>query len=194
MGGEQRAWWTNHAYSAAVDVASTLAAITLGRASVSATVGGAAGVGVAVRGIIHRPVRVHLFAHSTGHPRYEMVHPILVKAISLPALQSITTKIKGVGCQVGDDVGDACNRREHWDVQCACVRGRCAVTIGQLGHNGFGGRGDVGRGGRQCEEMAGGARVEDSPILDGVHVQLDCTKQGCSGESILVGGGWATGG
>ena len=36
--------------------------------------------------------------------------------------------------------------------------------------------------------MAGGARVEDCPILDGVDVQIDGAKQGCSGKSVIVGG------
>jgi hypothetical protein len=94
VGGEQRAWWTNLAYSAAVDVASTLAAIEMGRSLVGVTVGGDVGAGVDVNGIIHKPVRVHLFAQSTGRPRYVIVHPILVKAISQPALQSVTTEMR----------------------------------------------------------------------------------------------------
>ncbi len=37
---------------------------------------------------------MHLLAHSTGRPRYEMVHSILVKAMSQPALQSVTTNMR----------------------------------------------------------------------------------------------------
>ena len=67
--GEQRAWWMNCAYSPAVEVASTLAAIAMGRSMVGAVVG-VAGGGVTVRGIIQSPVRVHLLAHSTVRPRF----------------------------------------------------------------------------------------------------------------------------
>ncbi len=51
------------AYSAAEDVASTLAAMAMGGGH---TVGSAVGfvIGVLVRGIIHRPVRVHLWPHT----------------------------------------------------------------------------------------------------------------------------------
>ena len=59
-----------------------------------APVGVDVGAGVVVNGIIHKPVRVHLFAQSTGRPRYVMVHPILVKAILQPALQSVTTEMR----------------------------------------------------------------------------------------------------
>jgi hypothetical protein len=99
-GGEQRAWCTKRAYSAAVDVASTLAAIATGRLSVGALVGVVGGV-VAGRGIIQSPVWVHLLAHSTTRPRYDMVHPILVKAISQPALQSVTTEIREWDARLG---------------------------------------------------------------------------------------------
>jgi hypothetical protein len=39
--------------------------------------------------------------------------------------------------------------------------------------------------------MAGGARVEDGAILDGVHVQVNGAKQGSGGKIIIVGGGRA---
>jgi hypothetical protein len=51
-----------HAYSAAEDVASMLAAMVMGSA-----VGNV--IGVPVRGIIHRPVRVHLWPHTMVHPQ-----------------------------------------------------------------------------------------------------------------------------
>ncbi len=57
-GGEQRAWWMRCAYSPEDEVASMLAAMTVG--------GGMAGLmlavngGIGQRGIIHNPVRVHL--------------------------------------------------------------------------------------------------------------------------------------
>jgi hypothetical protein len=100
-GGEQRAWWTNRAYSAAVDVASTLVAIAMGGLLVGVMVGGNAGESVEASGIIHRPVRVHLLAHSTVRLRYEMVHPILVKAISQPELQSTTTNMREWDAKLG---------------------------------------------------------------------------------------------
>ena len=100
-GGEQRAWWTNRAYSAAVDVASTLVAIAVVGPSVGALVGVGIGRAAVVRGIIHRPVLVHLLAHRTMRPRYEIVHPILVKAISQPALQSVTTEMREWEARLG---------------------------------------------------------------------------------------------
>ena len=99
-GGEQRAWCTKRVYSAAVDVTSTLVAITTGRLSVGVLLGVVGGV-VALRGIIQSPVRVHLLAHSTTQPRYDMVHPILVKAISQPVLQSVTTKMREWDAKLG---------------------------------------------------------------------------------------------
>ncbi len=99
-GGEQRAWCTKRAYSAAVDVASTLAVIVMGRLSVGALVSVDGGV-VAARGIIQSPVQVHLLAHSTARPRYDMVHQILVKAILQPALQSMMTKMREWDAKLG---------------------------------------------------------------------------------------------
>ena len=90
----------NRAYSAVVEVASTLAAIAMGRSVVGAVVG-VAGGGVTVRGIIQSPVRVHLLAHSTVRPRYEIVHPILPKVISQPALQSVTTEMREWDAKLG---------------------------------------------------------------------------------------------
>jgi len=46
------------------------------------------------RGIIHSPVRMHLLPHIIVRPRCVMVHPILVKSTSHPALHSVTTLIR----------------------------------------------------------------------------------------------------
>ena len=100
-GGNQRAWWTNHAYSAAVEVALTLVAIAVGRSSAGVTVGVGGGGVVAASGIFHSPVRVHLLAHRTVQPRYKMVHPILVKAKLQPALHSVTTKMREWDAKLG---------------------------------------------------------------------------------------------
>ena len=81
------------------------------------TVGVGDGGVAAARGIIHRPAQVHLLAHRTVRLRYEMVHPILVKAISQHHDQD-----EGVGCQVGDNVGMASGHGECGNVQRACVQ------------------------------------------------------------------------
>jgi hypothetical protein len=99
-GGRAEGLVHKRAYSAAVDVASTLAAIATGRLLVGPLVGVVGGV-VALRGIIQSPVRVHLLAHSTMRLRYDMVHPVLVKAISQPALQSVTTKMREWDAKLG---------------------------------------------------------------------------------------------
>ena len=98
--GEQRAWWMNRLYSAAVEVALTLAAIAMGRSVVGALVG-MFGDGVAARGIIQSSVRVHLLVHSTVRPRYEIVHPNLPKVISHPALQSVMTEMREWDAKLG---------------------------------------------------------------------------------------------
>jgi hypothetical protein len=73
-GGEHMNWWMWRAYSAADDVASTLAAM----AKVGAAVGGvwsmepggfAAWESWALKGIIHRPVWVHLWPQMIVRPR-----------------------------------------------------------------------------------------------------------------------------
>ena len=45
-----------------------------------------------LRGINLRPVRMHLWPQMMVRPQYEMVHPIFVKLMIHPALQSITTE------------------------------------------------------------------------------------------------------
>jgi hypothetical protein len=56
------------AYLAAEDVASALAAMTMGGGhAVGSSIGFV--VGVPIRGIIHRPVHVHLWPHTMVRPR-----------------------------------------------------------------------------------------------------------------------------
>ncbi len=56
---------------------------------------------MACSGIIHRPVRVHLFPHIIVRPRYVMVHPIFVKSTSHPALHSVTTLMRECDAKPG---------------------------------------------------------------------------------------------
>jgi hypothetical protein len=66
--GEHRSWWMYHAYLAAEDLESTLAAIAMvGCNAVGSDIG--VGVGWPVRGIIHRPVHVHLWLRMMVHQR-----------------------------------------------------------------------------------------------------------------------------
>jgi hypothetical protein len=76
-GDEQRTWWMKRACSAAVDIALMLAATAIGRALAVACSGMRAGD--MVRGIIHRPVWVHLLLHRIVLPQCMIVHPIFVK-------------------------------------------------------------------------------------------------------------------
>ena len=99
VGGEQRAWWINSVYSAAVEVASALAAIAVGGCPAGMSEG--AVVAVAASGTNHSPVQVHLSAHRTMRPRCEMVHPILVNTISQPALHSVTTEMREWDAKLG---------------------------------------------------------------------------------------------
>jgi hypothetical protein len=43
-----------------------------------------------LRGIIHSPVRVHLWQHTMVWPQYMIVHPIFVKVTVHPALHIVT--------------------------------------------------------------------------------------------------------
>ncbi len=56
---------------------------------------------MACSGIIHRPVRVHLFPHIIVRPRCVMVHPIFVKSTSHPALHSVTTLMRECDAKPG---------------------------------------------------------------------------------------------
>jgi hypothetical protein len=88
VGGEHNAWWIKCTWLPAVEVAATLATMAIwGTAVVGVVNGGILGN----RGVIHNPVHMHLLPHRIVRPRYIMVHPILVKRTSHPALQSGTT-------------------------------------------------------------------------------------------------------
>ncbi len=81
-----------HAYSSADEVASTLAAMTVGSgfAGLLQAVDGDVGQ----RGIIHNPVQVHLLLQRMILPQYVIVQPILVKATLQPVLHRITTEMR----------------------------------------------------------------------------------------------------
>ena len=48
-------------------------------------------VGLGVKGIIHSPMRVHLWPQMIVLPRYTIVHPILEKVMVHPTLYIVTT-------------------------------------------------------------------------------------------------------
>ena len=48
-------------------------------------------VGLGVKGIIHSPMRVHLWPQMIVLPRYTIVHPILEKVMVHPVLHIVTT-------------------------------------------------------------------------------------------------------
>jgi hypothetical protein len=94
-GGEHMHWWMYLAYSAADDVALTLAAMAkvgsvLG--SLRKVGGPAAWVLAPQRGTIHKPVLVHLCPHTIVRPRYTMVHLFFVNVTVHPALHMVTTE------------------------------------------------------------------------------------------------------
>jgi hypothetical protein len=91
-GGKQRAWWMKRACSAAVDVASMLVAMAIGRALAVACSGMRAGD--VVRGIIHRPVRVHSLPHRIVLPWCMIVHPNFMKWTSHLAFVKVGTKTR----------------------------------------------------------------------------------------------------
>ncbi len=113
-GGKQRAWWMKRACSAAVDVASMLAAMAIGRAMAVACSGMRAGD--VVRGIIHRPVHLHLLPHRIVLPWYMIVHPIFVKWTLHPAFVNVTTETRECDASPG--------------MMCACCT--AAGNIGRL--------------------------------------------------------------
>ncbi len=90
--GNQRAWWMKRACSAAVDVASMLAATALGRA-LAVACSGMRAVDM-VRGIIHRPVCMHLLLYRIVLSRCMIVHPIFVKWTLHPAFVNVTTETR----------------------------------------------------------------------------------------------------
>jgi hypothetical protein len=66
VGGEHNAWCIKLAWSPAVEVAATLAAMAMrGNAMVGEVVGGL----LVCRGIIHNPVYVHLLLHRIMQPQ-----------------------------------------------------------------------------------------------------------------------------
>jgi hypothetical protein len=94
-GGEHMHWWMYLAYSAADDVASTMAAMAKVGSVVGSfkTVGGPAAWALAPRrGTIHKPVLVHLCPHTIVRPRYTMVQLIFVNVTVHPALHMVTTE------------------------------------------------------------------------------------------------------
>jgi hypothetical protein len=91
-GGKQRTWWMKCACFATVDVASMLAAMVIGRALAVACSG--MRVGDMVRGIIHRPVHVHLLLHRIVLLWCVIVHPILMKWTSHPVFVNVTTETR----------------------------------------------------------------------------------------------------
>jgi hypothetical protein len=77
------------------ELASTLAAMTVG--SKLAWLLFADDGGVGQRGIIHNPVRVHLLLQRITLPRYVIVHPILAKTTSRPALHRVCVCVLSSG-------------------------------------------------------------------------------------------------
>ncbi len=98
-GGKQRAWWMKRACSAAVDVTSMLAAMAIGRALAVACSGMRAGE--MARGIIHRPVRMHLLPHRIVLPRCVIVHLIFVKWTMHPTFVNVTTETRECNASPG---------------------------------------------------------------------------------------------
>jgi hypothetical protein len=87
VGGEHSAWWMKCAWSPAMEVDATLAAMTVRDCGgVVVSVGRLPGR----RGIIHSPVCMHLLPHIIVRPQCVMVHPILVSSTLHLALHSVT--------------------------------------------------------------------------------------------------------
>jgi hypothetical protein len=88
-------WWMYLAYSAADDVASTLAAMAKVGSVVGSlkTVGGPAAWALTPqRSTIHKPVLLHLCPHTIVRLRYTMVQLIFVNVTVHPALHMVTTE------------------------------------------------------------------------------------------------------
>ncbi len=85
--GEHSSWGTFRAYLAAEEVVSTFAANLM---EIGLVVGmDVGGVVISAKGIIHRPVRVHLWPQMIVLPRYMIVQPILEKVTVHPALHIV---------------------------------------------------------------------------------------------------------
>ncbi len=81
-----------------VEVAATLAAMVL---KGNAVVGGVLGGLLVCRGIIHKPVHMHLLPHRIVQPQCIIVHPIFMKRTLHPALQSVTTLTRECNAKPG---------------------------------------------------------------------------------------------
>ena len=86
--GERSSWSTYRAYSAAEEEAPMFAANLMEFGLVVGMVVG--GVVFLAKGIIHRPVRVHLWLQMIIMPRYTIVQPILEKVVVHPTLHILT--------------------------------------------------------------------------------------------------------
>ena len=93
VGGDPRDWCRNRTYIPGVDVSRMCVMFAMVGVGISpgVFVGDVRLVCVLLSGIIHSPVFVHLCAQIIVFPRCLMVHPILVKVTSHPALQRLTT-------------------------------------------------------------------------------------------------------
>ena len=83
--------------------------------SVGVFVGGARLV-ASLSGIIHRPVLVHLCPQMIDFPLYFIVHPILLKITSHPALQRLTTEMSECDARCGSTC--ACRARSGKWLSC----------------------------------------------------------------------------
>ncbi len=134
VGGKQRAWWMKCACSAAVDVASMLAAMAIGRALAVACSGMRAGD--VVRGMIHRLVHVHLLLHRIVLPWCVIVHPIFVKRTSHPAFINVKTETRecnaspGMMCACCAAAGSIGRLSKQVWVDCTCVPLESRATRG----------------------------------------------------------------
>ncbi len=79
------------AYLADEEVASTFAAIATDGGLMADKAVGAMGLH-GVRGIIHSPIRAHLWPHIMVFPQYTIVHPIFVKVTVHLVLHIVTTE------------------------------------------------------------------------------------------------------
>ena len=113
-------WWMYLAYSAADDVASTLAAMAKVGSVVGSlkTVGGPAAWALAPRrGTIHKPVLVHLCPHTYYRPAAIYNGAIdFCEGHCAPRVAHSDNREKGVGCQAGDYMDCSCADWEIWKV------------------------------------------------------------------------------
>ena len=85
-------------------------------------------------------------------------------------------------------MGSAGIGREGREVQGAGMRGVYPFTVGKSCGDRREGGYNVKCGRIGGQEVAGGAGVEDGPTFDGLGVSIDGLEEGCSCESIVVGG------